>query len=168
MSIRSILRLRTGEAPFVRSFLIRGRPSPSCCPARRPCLFPGGLACDTVVPTVKTGITQLLRCLYPIASYLAAPAPVSPFPASVLRIPATWASDWSSSQCTLSTPTTTPTISRPRYALLFLHSSSLLVYSYSSRPASLPHLHHRSLSSPSPLFHRPPFIPLSSLSGDGI
>ncbi|XP_041933461.1 uncharacterized protein LOC121696183 [Alosa sapidissima] len=30
------------------------------------------------------------------------------------RIPSTWASDWSSNQCTLSTPITTPTISRPR------------------------------------------------------
>ncbi|CAF90620.1 unnamed protein product, partial [Tetraodon nigroviridis] len=54
--------------------------------------------------------------------------PVSTFPASVLRIPATWASVWSSNQCTLSTPTTTPTISRPRYVIivLFLYSSSIL------------------------------------------
>lgn len=145
-----------------RSFPIRVRPSPSRCPARKACLFPGRPASDTVVPTAKTAITQLFPCLYPVASYLAAPAPVSPFPASVLRIPATWASDWSSSQCTLSTPTTTPTISRPRYVFLMLFLKPThppLLLSSCLPPSSSPPLPLSPASSlPPPSFH-PPLIP---------
>lgn len=42
-------------------------------------------------------------------------SPALEFPASEIRIPATWANAWNSSQCTPSTLTTTLIISKPRY-----------------------------------------------------
>lgn len=139
MSTCLIPSVWNSEAKVIGSSLIRGGPSRKPSPTHRSCLLPRGPACNTLVQTAKPGIAQPHRRLHHISSYLAAPAPVSPFPASVLRIPATWASDWSSSQCTLSTPTTTPTISKPRYDALQLffdtRSCDALVHSC---PASLP------------------------------
>lgn len=127
------------------AFPVRGRPGLSGW--KSPSSPPGiGLrqnAADEV------GIAQPLCRLGHVASYLAAPAPVSPFPAPVLRIPATWASVWSSSQCTLSTPTTTPTISKPRYAAL--------LGSLKPPPSLLP---------PCPPYPPPPICHIASLGDD--